>query len=268
MIVKSILSGVLVFLLFSCVPKPQYDELQAQFTLVSSKLDSCKSNSPQAYSQFQMDMAKTHFDSLEINTQELVRDYPQLSDNDNVINLLVSIEKLKELEEMVRIITIQESDDRKIYHSTGIWTVIYDKDVFGNKLNRGYVRNEQMLAGQYDSQTAQNQQLFVVLKVYNPDKVNIVFYKFDKKTRARLFGSDHFDVMVQDANDNRHMLYGYNQNHDLAIDSQDALKLYTILKSGGRVLFNIVDPHSPKVRFRFTIPEAGNLESAISKLIQ
>ena len=167
--------------------------------------------------------------------------------------------KIKEAEEKERI-------RLENINNTGIWTVQYYVDDFGEPTKEGYIRNTNLISGTFSNTATQNSALNVKFLITNSNDISIMLYEYAGNNPVKAYSSESYQVLIQDKDGNRLKLRATNYSDRLNFDKTTSKKVHNVLMKGGNIKFKIYESDTPTTEYDFTINNSDWYENAFAKL--
>jgi len=140
-------------------------------------------------------------------------------------------------------------------NNTGIWTVRYYVDDFGEATTVGYITNTRRIRGSFSNSATQDSELDVTIAISTRDKVSIQLYEYAGSNPVKDI-STFYNVLIQDKNGDRYNLRAKNYSDRLVFDKADSREVDTILYRGGLIKFMITEQERRSTQYNFTIQNA------------
>lgn len=159
--------------------------------------------------------------------------------------------------------------------NTGIWTVSYYADDFGEPTKKGYIQNKNLISGLFSNTNiaAHNSSLNVGILISSADDISLkLFCGLTGKPLHNYLGllDGNYRVLIQDNDGNRYELTAtsYSDSDRLSFDKTTSNKVHNILMNGGSIKFKVIESKMPTNEYMFTILKADWYENAYKKLLE
>jgi hypothetical protein len=250
----------LIAILPSCgVPQEDYDKLQTE-------LEECKYGAEKIIAEIEKAYSEKNYTIARQNINMLYEKHPESPKNSEFKNLLIQIEK----EELVEKKKIEEEEKKRIrlenINNTGIWTVGYYVDDFGEPTKEGYIKNTSLISGIFSNTATQNSDLNVEFLISNSSDISIMLYEYARNNPVKAYSPDSYRVLIQDKDGERYKLTATNYSDRLSFNKSTSKKVHGILVKGGMIKFKIIESDRPTTEYDFTISNADWYNNAYRKL--
>ena len=250
----------LIAILSSCgVPQEDYDKLQTE-------LEECRYGAEKIIAEIEKAYSEKNYTIARQNINMLYEKHPESPKNSEYKNLLIKIEK----EELVEKKKIEEEEKERIrlenINNTGIWTVGYYVDDFGEPTKEGYIRNTSHISGLFSNTATQNSDLNVGFLISNSSDISIMLYEYARNNPVKAYSPDSYRVLIQDKDGERYKLTATNYSDRLSFKKSTSKKVHGILMKGGMIKFKIIETDTPTTEYDFTISNADWYDNAYRKL--
>lgn len=258
----------------SCgIPQADYDkviaenqDLKTNIEKITSDLDECQNGAEKTVAKVLKAYSEKDYATAKENINSLSEKHPESPKNAEFQKLLETIEKdelalkkVKEAEEKERI-------RLENINNTGIWTVQYYVDDFGEPTKEGYIRNTNLISGTFSNTATQNSALNVKFLITNANDINMMLYEYAGNNPVKAYSSESYQVLIQDKDGNRLKLRATNYSDRLNFDKTTSKKVHNILMKGGSIKFKIYESDTPTTEYDFTINNSDWYENAYAKL--
>lgn len=266
---KIITSIITLVIILSCgVPQADYDKLKAENETLKSELDECRFGSEKIAAAVEKAYNEKNYSLARQNIELLYSKHPESPKNKEFKQLLKKIEK-KEIEEKKR----KDAEEKERIrlaniNNTGMWSVRYYVDEFGEPTKQGYITNTTSIKGVFSNTATQGSKLNVDFLINSYSKISIKLYEYagnnPVKSNARMW--DSYEVLMQDKDGKRLELKARNSSDRLTFDKTYSRKLHKALMKGGKVKFRIRKIGRWTTQYEFTIQKADWYDNAYRKL--
>lgn len=271
---KKIIYGLgILTIISSCgVPQTDYDILKSEKDQLLKEneklkidLDDCQFGAEKIIGIVEKAYSEKNHAIARENIQMLSERHPESPKNLEFKNLLVLIEK-EELEEQKR---KEASEKERIrlenINNTGMWTVSYYVDDFGEATKEGYIRNTELISGTFSNTATQNSELNVKFLISNSSDISIMLYEYAGNNPVKAYSSESYQVLIQDKDGERLKLRATNYSDRISFDKNASRQVHNILMKGGSIKFKIYEIDTPTTEYDFTILKADWYENAYAK---
>jgi uncharacterized protein YpmB len=273
--VKNIFYVILIVVIISgCgVSKDDYDKLnmeneklKTEMVQLTTELDECKFGAEKIAAAVEKAYAEKKYDEAQLNIKLLYEKHPESSKNIEFKILSRQIEK-----EQLAVNKRKEAEEKERIrlaniNNTGIWSVGYYVDEFGEPTKKGYITNPSFIQGYFSNTATHNSRLNVTFLISDSTNISIQLYEYAGNNPVKAYSTDSYKVLIQDKDGNRLKLIAENYSDRLSFDRITSMKVHNILKKGGTIKFKIVDINTPTTEYEFLIPISDWYENAYSKL--
>jgi len=266
--VNKIVFGIVILtIVSSCgVPQADYDKIKSENERLKTELDECKLGAEKLIAAVEKSYSEKNFSVARQNIEMLYAKHPESPKNKEFAELLKTIEK-EELSEKIR----TEADDKERnrlanLNNTGMWTVGYYVDDFGEPTKQGYITNTSSIKGTFSNTATQNSALNVDFLITNSSKISIRLYEYAGNNPVKAYSSESYSVLIQDKDGGRLKLQPVNYSERLSFDKTASRQVHNVLMTSGSIKFKIVEIDTPTTEYEFTIQNADWYENAYGKL--
>lgn len=264
----------ILFAISSCgVSQSDYDklenekkELSKENKRLSAELDECQNGAERIVAKVEKAYALKDYSEARLNINKLYDKHPESSMNKELKQLLKKIEKEELAEQKRKEAAEKERIRLENLNNTGMWTVSYYVDDFGEPTKEGYIRNTDLIAGTFSNTATQNSALNVKFLITNSSDISIMLYEYAGNNPVKAYSSEWYTVLVQDKDGSRIKLSAINRSDRLQFNTDGSRKIHHILMKGGDVKFKIIEDDAPTTQYQFKIKKADWYENAYAKL--
>ena len=255
-IMKKLIYGlVITSIVASCVSQSDYDKVVAENEKLKTELEYCMHDAEKLIANVEKAYSEKDYEK-----------HPESPKNNEFKILLKKIEK-EELAEKKR----KEAEEKERIrlenlNNTGMWSVRYYVDEFGEKTNQGYITNTLSIKGTFSNTATQDSRLNVDFLITNSYKISFQLYEYAGNNPVKAYSSESYRVLIQDKDGNRYKFTATNYSDRLQFDKTTSRKVHNILMKGGSIKFKVVEIDTPTTEYEFTIPKADWYENAYRKL--
>ena len=264
---KKIIYGLIVAgLMTSCVSQSDHDKVVAENEKLKAELEECMHGAEKLIANVEKAYSEKDYSTARQNIELLYEKHPESQKNKDFKVLLKKIEK-EELAEKKR----KEAEEKERIrlenlNNTGMWTVRYYVDDFGEETKEGYICNSSMISGTFSNTATQNSALNIRFLISNAYDISMKLYEYAGNNPVKAYSSESYRVLIQDKDGNRLKLSATNYSDRLSFDKASSKKVHNILIKGGTIKFKIVEIDTPTTEYEFTIKKADWYENAYRKL--
>lgn len=272
--IKVIYGFLILIIATSCgVPKADYDKLNIEKKeLISenerllAELDECQNGAEKIIAEVEKAYAAKDYSTAKLNIDKLYDKHPESPKNKEFKNLLVVIEKEELAEQKRKEAAEKERIRLENLNNTGMWTISYYVDDFGEPTKEGYIRNTYLINGTFSNTATQNSELNVIFLITNSFDISIMLYEYAGNNPVKAYSSESYQVLIQDTDGKRYKLRATNYSDRLSFDKTASRQVHNILMKGGTIKFKIYETDTPTTEYDFTITKADWYENAYAKL--
>lgn len=251
----------------SCgIPQSDYDKLKTENDRLKNEVEECQNGAEKIIAKVDKAYSEKDYAEARRNIELLAQKHPESTKNKEYATLLNTIEKL-ELQEQKR----KEAEEKERIrleniNNTGIWSVQYYVDDFGEPTKEAYIRNTNLICGTFSNTATQNSDLNVKFLITSSSDVNIMLYEYASNNPVKAYSSESYQVLIQDKGGNRIKLKATNYSDRLNFDNTASKQIHNILMKGGTIKFKIYEIDTPTTEYDFTIMNADWYDNAYAKL--
>ena len=272
---KTIYGLFMMVIISSCgVPQADYDKLKTEKEQLKkendrllTELDDCKFGAEKIAYQVEKAYAEKNYATARQNINLLYEKHPDSPKNIEFKSLLKTIEKEELVEKKKRKAEEKERIRLANINNTGIWTVRYYVDDFGEPTKKGYISNTYLIRGMFSNSATQDSELDVRFLISNSSNISIKLFEYAGNNPVKAYSYESYKVLVQDCENKRYNLKATNYESDrISFDKTASRKIHNILMKGGTIKFKIIESDTPTTEYEFTIQKADWYENAYTKL--
>ncbi|MBN1968438.1 MAG: hypothetical protein JW870_03635 [Candidatus Delongbacteria bacterium] len=264
---KKLIYGLVIVTAFtSCVSQSDYDKLKSENEKLKIELDDCLHGAEKLIANAEKSYLEKNYSDAKKNIELLAEKHPESPKNKEFLVLLKNIESLELQQQKMKDAEEKERIRLENLNNTGIWTVQYYVDDFGEPTKEGYIRNTNLINGTFSNTATQNSALNVKILITNSNDINIMLYEYAGNNPVKAYSSESYQVLVQDKDGNRLKLRATNYSDRLNFDKTASKQVHNILMKGGCIKFKIFEIDTPTTEYDFTINNADWYENAYAKL--
>ena len=265
---KSVLCGIVVLAIVSgCgVPQADFDKLKEQNEQLQTELEECQNGAEKLIAAIEKFYSEKAFVQARQSIEKLYEKHPESPKNEEFKKLLKIIEKEELIEKKREEAEEKERIRLENLNNTGIWSVHYYVDEFGEATKQGYIQNTNFIQGTFSNTATQNSKLNIKFLISNSSDISIQLYEYAGNNPVKAYSSDKYSVQVQDKDGSRLNLNAVNYSDRLSFDKTNSRKVHNALIKGGTVKFRIFETETPTTQYQFTIQKADWYDNAYKKL--
>ena len=260
-------SILLLAFLSSCgVPQAEYDKLKLEKEQLIAELDECINGEERLVATIEKAYTEEDYTLAKESIAKLYKNHPESPNNDEFQRLLSVIEKKIQIE-----IEKKEAEEREKIRlenmdNTGIWSVGYYVDDFGEPTKEGYIRNTSYITGTFSNTATQDSELNVKFLISNSSDISIQLYEYAGNNPVKSYSSESYTILIQDKDGKRLKLKAENYSERLTFDKAASRQVHNVLMKGGSIKFKIVEIDTPTTIYKFTIGKSDWYDNAYRKL--
>lgn len=252
----------------SCgVNKSEYDKLKSENERLKNELDECNNGAERLIALVEKSYYENNYSEAKRNIKLLLQKHPESSKNADFKVLLKEIEKKELIEQEQKELAEKERIRLENINNTGMWSVRFYVDDFGEPTKQGYITNTNSIYGVFSNTATQNSDLKVDLLITNSSDISIQLYEYAHNNPVKAISSDSYTVLVQDKDGGRLSLTAVNYSDRLSFNTTASRKLHAVLLKGGTIKFHVKEIETPTTKYEFSISNADWYENAFAKLI-
>lgn len=265
---KNIIYGVFIVVIVSgCgVPQSDYDKLKSENEQLKINYDECRYGEEKIVAIIKKAYAEKNYSLARINIILLNLKHPESNKNIEFKKLLKKIKAKEKQQNKTKAAKEKERIRLANINNTGIWSINYYVDDFGEYTKEGYIRNAKLIKGKFSNTATENSNLNVRFIITNSSNISIKLYEYAGRNPVKSSSRDKYKVLVQDKNGKRSKLQAINYSERLSFDTYDSKKIHKALLKGGEIKFRIVEVDTPTTQYKFTIQNADWYNNAYKKL--
>jgi hypothetical protein len=271
---KTSISILITILILSCgIPESEHNQvktenatLQEKIGLLEQQLDDCENGADKISGKIEKQYKEKNYVEAKRNIELLYNKFSESSKNKEYQKLLPGIEKEIKKEEKRKVAAEKERIRLENLNNTGIWTVNYYVDDFGEPTKKGYIRNLSLLKGSFSNTATQNSALNIKFLISNSSDISIMLYEYANNNPVKAYSSEGYRVLIQDNSGERLKLKATNYSDRLSFNKTNSRKVHNALMKGGTLKFKIYEIDTPTTEYNFTIQNADWYENAHAKL--
>lgn len=251
----------------SCgVPQADYDKLKAENEQLKRELDECNNGAEKIVAEIEKFYSEKNYSLVRQKIELLSVKHPESPKNKEFKDLLAKVEKEELAEQKKKEAAEKERIRLENLNNTGMWSVRYYVDEFGEPTKQGYITNTLSIVGTFSNTATQNSDLKVDFLITNSSKISIQLYEYAGNNPVKAYSSESYRVLIQDNDGNRLKLTATNYSDRLSFDITESNQVHKVLMKGGTIKFKIYEIETPTTEYDFTIQKADWYENAYKKL--
>jgi hypothetical protein len=264
---KIIIYSISILTFFSsCVSKSEHDKIVAANDKLKIELDECQNGAEKLIANIEKAYSKKNYSIARENIILLSEKHPESSKINDFNNLLKTIEEEELVEENRKKLELKEKTRLENLNNTGIWSVQFYVDDFGEPTKEGYVKNTDFIRGVFSNSATQNSDLKVKFLISNSSDVSIMLYEYAGNNPVKAYSAENYRVLIQDKEGDRLKLTATNYSDRLGFNKTESRKVHNVLMKGGIIKFVIYEIDTPTTEYNFTIQNSDWYDNAYAKL--
>lgn len=264
---KRFVYGLAIITIYaSCVSQTDYDKLKSENDNLKVELENCQHGAEKLIANVEKAYSDKNYSEAKTNIELLASKHPESQKNKEFAVLLKTIETLEIEEQKRKAIEEKEKNRIKNLSNTGIWSVQYYVDEFGEPTKEGYIQNTELIRGTFSNTATQNSALDIKFLITSINDINIMLYEYAHNNPVKAYSAENYQVLIQDKDGNRVKLIATNYSDRLNFDKTASKKFHSILMKGGSIKFKIYQIDTPTTEYDFTVNNADYFENAYVKL--
>ena len=252
--------------MFSCSDKKKESELLEKISQLETQLDECQNGADRIIAKVEKAYKENDFIVAKNNINLLHNNHPESPKNKEFSKLLKEIEQKIIIENKRKEKAEKERIRLENFNNTGMWSVDYYVDDFGEPTKKAYIRNTNLISGTFSNTATQNSDLNVKILISNRSDISIMLYEYAHNNPVKAYSSESYKVLIQDKYGKRYNLTATNWSDRLSFNKTTSRKAHNILMKGGTIKFKIYESDTPTSEYYFTIYNADWYENAYRKL--
>mgnify|MGYP001347003215 CR=1 FL=1 len=255
------------------VPQEDYDKLQnekleifSQKERLLKELDECQNGAERIIAEVEKAYSEKSYSDAKSLINKLYNKHPQSPKNAEFKELL---KKITKEEDALRKKEEEEEKERirlANLNNTGMWTVRYYVDEFGDPTSQGYISNTNLISGTFSNSATQNSDLNVRFLISNSSDISIKLFEYARKNPVKAYSAEDYRVRIRDKDGKKLDLIATNYSDRLSFNKSDSRRVHNALIKGGYLKFNIYEMDTPINEYNFNISKADWYENAYRKL--
>lgn len=255
-----------LLLAFGCVSIEREKELLGKISELETKLDECENGAEKLIAKIEKAYSEKNYLLARQNIKLLYERHPDSPKNKEYEKLLKVIEKEERREKKRKEAEEKEQIRLANLNNTGIWSVRYYVDEFGEPTKKGYITNTLSIKGTFSNTATQDSRLNVDFLISNYSSISIQLYEYAGNNPVKAYSSESYTVLIQDNNGKRYKLRAVNYSDRLTFDKTNSRKVHKVLMNGGLIKFKIIEIDTPTTHYEFSILNADYYDNAYRKL--
>ncbi len=248
------------------VPRSEYNKLKDENDSLKIVIEDYKYGAERIIAEVEKAFNEKKYLLARQNIELLYSKHPESSKNQEFKILLKTIENL-ELKEKKR----KEAEEKEKIrlaniNNTGIWSINYYVDDFGEPTKTGYITNTILIRGTFSNTATEDSELDVIFLISNASNISIKLFEYAGNNPVKAYSTKSYTVLVQDNDKNRLKLRANNYSDRLSFDKIASENIHNALLKGGTIIFRITEDDSPTTQYNFTIQNADWYGNAFQKL--
>ncbi|MDY0144105.1 MAG: hypothetical protein RBR97_19665 [Bacteroidales bacterium] len=266
-ITRKLFIVIITLIITSCgVPQNEYDKLQAENERLKKELDECQNGEERLIAVVEKAYLEKDFELAKKSIDKLNKNHPHSHKNKEFSQLLNKIERA-EIEEKLRKEEEEKEKNRLAnLNNTGMWSVNYYVDEFGEKTKQGYITNTSLIRGTFSNTATQDSKLDVRFLISNSSDISFELFEYAGNNPVKAYATTKYTVLVQDKDGNRLRLKATNYSDRISFDKTASRQVHNAIMKSGTLKFRIVEDETPTTIYEFSIQNADWYENAYRKL--
>jgi len=250
-------------ILYSCgVPKTDYDRLFAENEKLKIELDECKNGAERLIAVIDKAYIQKDYQTAKQNIESLFSKHPESPKIKDYQELLKTIDKFLIEEAKKKEAAEKEIQRLANLNNTGIWTIRYYVDDFGEPTKEGYVSNTNKIRGTFSNTATEDSELDVVFLISNSSNISLKLFEYAGDNPVKAYSLELYHVYIQDKDGNRVLLTATNRSDRLSFDQTESRQVHKILLKGGLIKFRIEEFETSTTQYSFNIQNADYYDNA------
>jgi outer membrane murein-binding lipoprotein Lpp len=248
----------------ACVPRADFDDvfsenlkLKSQIERLNTEIEVLKSevdkyrNGPEKLLASIKQYYENGSVALALETIDTLGKYhPQELQKPDVQKLIAQVVQKEKEQENQRAAAERERIRLANLSNTGIWTVRYYVDSFGERTSDAYISTTERIKGKFSNSATQDSDLNVNFMINSSSEIHFQLYEYAGNNPVKSYGEDKYTVQIQDKDGQRNTLAASNYSDRLQFGKNASSILHKALMKGGVVKFAIIEDGTP-TRYRF-----------------
>lgn len=248
------------------VPQADYDKLNAEAVSLRAQIDELENGEARLLTKAKQSIETENLTSLRSHIKSLEDNHPQSVGIDALKDALATMEaKRAERAAFVEASRLKEQADAD-RNKTGIWSLVYYTDEFGELTKDAIVWNTSLIKGKFSNSATQDSPLNIRIIVDGPREVDIKLYEYAGNNPVKAYRAEEYIVSIQDKDGERERLIATNRGDRLSFGPKHSTIVTKALSKGGTVKLNIVQTETPTTQYSFVVSEAKFFDNAMRLL--
>ncbi|WP_428354274.1 hypothetical protein [Methyloprofundus sp.] len=224
----------------------RYEILQKDQEALKRELDEYKYGAERTIAEVNKAYDEKDYARAKQNIAWLSSKHPESPYNAKFKKLLKKIEKKEREEEKINKEKEQERERIRLENlkKTGMWSVQYYVDEFGEDLKEGYIVNTTDIDGRFSNSVSDNSTMKARILISNASEISIKIYQYGYSLvqgGGSIMKSELFVFKIQDNDGNKFEISSRNQFDRFTFREEYSLKLHNALMKGGKLKFFVTD---------------------------
>ena len=131
--------------------------------------------------------------------------------------------------------------DNKLVEGTGIWSIKYYVDDFGDPTDEGYIAHDYYIKGTFSNSATTNSNLNVYFLISGADDIAVQLYEYAGNSPVKAYSTDEYEILIKDSSGIKHSMSGKMYEggkrvyFDPSFKKNHISKMHNILLAGGEV---------------------------------
>jgi hypothetical protein len=258
---------IITLIITSCgIPQDEYNRLQTENEKLKKELDECQNGEERLIAIVEKSYLEKDYVLARQSIEKLNEKHPHSLKINEFKKLLEKIEKAEIAEQLKKEAEEKERIRLENINNTGIWSINYYVDEFGEKTKSGYITNTNLIQGSFSNTATQDSKLDVRFLITNSSDISFKLFEYAGNNPVKAYATTNYTVLVQDKDGNRLKLKAINYSDRLSFDKTASRQVHNAIMKGGTLKFRIVEDNTPTTIYEFSIQNADWYENAYRKL--
>tara|TARA_Y100001935_G_C17130566_1_gene420379 strand:- start:124 stop:747 length:624 start_codon:yes stop_codon:yes gene_type:complete len=161
--------------------------------------------------------------------------------------------------------------DNKLVEGTGIWSIKYYVDDFGDPTDEGYIAHDYYIKGTFSNSATTNSNLNVYFLISGADDIAVQLYEYAGNSPVKAYSTDEYKILIKDSKGLKHSMIGkmYEGGNRIYFDpsfkDNHISKMHNILLDGGEISVVITKEEYGLSTYKFKL-KADGYKNAFTQL--
>jgi len=267
-------NNIFIALIFSIlcgcgVPQADYDNCKTENERLKLELDECMYGASKIIAEVEKAYSNKDYSLAIHNIKLLYEKHPESSKNAEFKTLSKTIEKIQLKEKERKEAQEKERIKLENLNNTGMWSVGYYVDSFGESTNDGYIINTKPISGTFSNTATQDSKLNVDFLISNSSNISIQLYEYARNNPVKEnYSTRQYIVLAKDKDGNELDLNAGNSSDRLKFNKLDSRQIHNAFMKGGNLKFVIWELENSTTKYKFSIQNADWYDNAYRKLVK